>query len=118
MGSERENAPMAAVYVSPAVYAFAVITPDPRKFPPVDASHREKSVASCDPEIPAQEIAALFDTEPAAAVANVIALREASVAGFDVPAAPGAPMWSCTYTVGDTTNDVALHNVLSHWVAR
>ena len=42
-------AEMATVNVSPAVYAFAVIVPDPLNVPAVDAFHTLKCVASSEP---------------------------------------------------------------------
>lgn len=46
---DRVMAPIAAVYVSPAVYAFAVIVPDILNVPADEAFQIEKWVASCEP---------------------------------------------------------------------
>ena len=72
------------------------MVPENRKFPAETLSHAVKCVASCDPAMFVQVSAESDVSVPDDAAENDASLRVVSVAGFDVPAAPGSPM--CSFT--------------------
>lgn len=93
------------------------MVPEKRKFPAVSLSQALKCVASCEPAMFVQVIAASDAIEPVEAAANDAALRVVSVAAFDVPFAPGSPTCSFTYTVA-TAKEVLLPTASSHAFAK
>jgi hypothetical protein len=104
-------------YVSPAVYALAVIVPEPRNVPAAAAVHSVQWVASCEPAIPDQVMSASFDIAPDDAAPNETSLRVVSVATAVVPAAPGSAVCNWMYGVA-TENDVLLPTASSHELQR
>ena len=77
---------------------MATIDPEKPNVPATDAVQVEKSVASWLPAMFVHVTAAEFATDPPDAAAQVTCLRVVSVAAFDVPAEPGAPV--CNFIHG------------------
>lgn len=93
------QAPIAIVKLSPAVTGLAVIVPENRKLPAVEASHAEKNAYVSEVETLVHATAAVFEIVPEdAAVPKVACWRVVLPAAPVVPAAPGDAVWSLTQT--------------------
>jgi hypothetical protein len=78
----------------------AVSAAEPRKFPAVEASHRDTCEIVSDPtDHDVHDTDALIDFEPADAADHDSAFRVVSAEAADAPDAPGSPVCSFTYTV-------------------
>lgn len=89
------RSPTAISKSSPAVSARELASAtDPRNEPATDASQNERCETVSFAATAAHVIAAELVIAPPDAAENVTATRSVSVAAFDVPDAPGSPVWS------------------------
>ena len=90
---------MFSVKVSPLATVFGVVsTADHRKLPAVDESQTEISVTVSEVVIDQDGLVPVSAIAPPEAVANVAIERVVTADGELVPAEPGEPVWSLTYT--------------------
>lgn len=94
------RSPIGILKVSPAVTAAELDSVScPRYVPAVEAVHRVTSVYVSVAATSSHSTAAVLLIAPVAATEpNVACCLSVSAATLAVPAAPGAPMWSCTQT--------------------